>query len=89
MKIVDVKVLKFHTISHVVRDSEFHSHPGPAHDSTENLLVITCDDGTEGLAFGPMDERVILSTVNEMLIGVDPFVRERIGRRRVERQILR
>ena len=89
MKIVDVKVLKFHTISHVVRDSEFHSHPGPAHDSTENLLVITCDDGTEGLAFGPMDERVILSTVKEILIGEDPFFRERIWRRLVQLQRLR
>ena len=56
MKIIDVKVLKFHAVSNVVRDSEFHTHPGPKHDTVEKVLVIKCDDGTEGIAFGPMDE---------------------------------
>ena len=71
MKIIDVNVLKFHAVSEVVRDSEFHVHPGPRHDTVEKVLVIKCDDGTEGIAFGPMDERVILSTVKEILIGED------------------
>ena len=68
MKIIEVKVLQFHAVSHVIRDSEFHTHPGPEHDSIEKVLVIKCDDGTEGLAFGPMDERVILSTIKDILI---------------------
>ena len=55
----------------------------------EKVLVIKCDDGTEGIAFGPMDERVILSTVKEILIGEDPFFRERIWRRLVQLQRLR
>ena len=35
MKIVDVIVESFNYKSHIVRDSEGHTHPGPEHDATQ------------------------------------------------------
>ena len=88
MKIVDVKVDFIHFISSMVRDGEFHSHPGKPHDGKQAMLSIICDDGTSGYYFGPMTERVVLGGCREILIGEDPLYRERIYRRLLQYQRL-
>ncbi|MBT3266721.1 enolase [Candidatus Poribacteria bacterium] len=87
MKIVDVRVETFRTKSRIVRDSEGHTHPGPEHDSTGSLLRIVTDDGAEGYTFGA-NGRVIDGLVKPLLIGEDPFYRERIWQMLKERQRL-
>jgi L-alanine-DL-glutamate epimerase-like enolase superfamily enzyme len=87
MKIVDVRVERFRTKSRIVRDSEGHTHPGPEHDSTGSLLRIVTDDGAEGYTFGA-NGSVIEGLVKPLLIGEDPFYRERIWQMLKERQRL-
>ncbi|MAF09184.1 enolase [Candidatus Poribacteria bacterium] len=87
MKIVDVRVETFRTKSRMVRDSEGHTHPGPEHDSTGSLLRIVTDDGVEGYTFGA-NRSVIDGLVKPLLIGEDPFYRERIWQMLKERQRL-
>jgi L-alanine-DL-glutamate epimerase-like enolase superfamily enzyme len=87
MKIADVRVEAFRTKSRIVRDSEGHTHPGPEHDSTGSLLRIVTDDGVEGYTFGA-NRGVIDGLVKPLLIGEDPFYRERIWQMLKERQRL-
>jgi L-alanine-DL-glutamate epimerase-like enolase superfamily enzyme len=87
MKIVDLITQTFHYKSRVVRDSEGHSHPGPEHDATQALLRIVSDEGVEGYAFGA-NARVIHGLVEPILLGEDPFYRERIWQKLKERQRL-
>ncbi len=88
MKIIDVKVDFIHYRSCMVRDGEFHSHPGKPHDARESLLTIRCDDGTEGYCFGPMVASVVTGGVRQILLGEDPLYRERIYRRLLQYQRL-
>jgi L-alanine-DL-glutamate epimerase-like enolase superfamily enzyme len=87
MKIVDVSVETFTYKSRIVRDSEGHTHPGPEHDATQTLLRIVTDDGVEGYSFGA-GRGPIERIVKPILLGQDPFYRERIWQQLRERQRL-
>jgi L-alanine-DL-glutamate epimerase-like enolase superfamily enzyme len=87
MKIVDLITEAFRYRSRVVRDSEGHTHPGPEHDATQTVLRIVTDEGVEGHAFGA-NAQVIQGIVKPLLVGEDPFYRERIWQSLKERQRL-
>src|SRR4051812_40009637 len=82
MKIVDVSVRAFSHMSPIVRDSDGHSHPGEPHPVRQALLTITADDGSQGHCFSPSPEVVrphlIDGFVRKVIIGQDPFDRERL-----------
>ena len=87
MKITDVVTETFTYTSRIIRDSEGHSHPGPAHDAQQTLLRIVTDEGVEGYTFGA-NASAIERIVKPLLLGEDPFYRERIWQRLKERQRL-
>jgi L-alanine-DL-glutamate epimerase-like enolase superfamily enzyme len=87
MKIVDVQTTTFRYESKTVRDTEGHAHPGEPHEATQTLLRILTDEGIEGQVLGA-SPRVIQSIVKPLLIGQDPFYRERIWQALKERQRL-
>lgn len=87
MKIVDVKTETFRYMSNKVRDSEGHGHPGPEHEASETLLRIITDEGVEGYHFG-VNAAAIHRLVKPILIGEDPFYREKIWQSIKERQRL-
>ncbi len=87
MKIVDLVTETFHHRSRVVRDSEGHTHPGPEHDARQCLLRIVTNEGVEGYCFGA-NAAVVEHVVKPLLIGEDPFYRERIWQTLKERQRL-
>jgi L-alanine-DL-glutamate epimerase-like enolase superfamily enzyme len=88
MKIARVHVEKFRYRSQIARDSEGHGHPGPEHDAVQSLLTIETDDGPSGHYFGPIEAGPIDNIVAPMLVGEDPFYRERIWHALKERQRL-
>ena len=77
MEIVDLVVETFRYHSQVVRDSEGHTHPGPEHEARQTLLRVVSDEGIEGYAFGTRAE-VIQHIVKPVLVGADPFYRDRV-----------
>ncbi len=87
MKITDLITETFTYQSRVVRDSEGHAHPGPAHDATQTLLRVVTDDGHEGYAFGA-NAHIIEGLIKPLLVGEHPFYRERIWQMLKERQRL-
>ena len=87
MKIIDVVTETFTYTSQTIRDSEGHGHPGPAHEAQQTLLRIITDEGAEGYTFGA-NAGVIERVVKPVLLGEDPFYRERIWQRLKERQRL-
>ncbi len=87
MKIVDVITQTFHYQSTIVRDSEGHTHPGPAHDAKQTLLHIVSDAGIVGYAFGA-DAEIVKQYVKPTMIGENPFYRERLWQMLRERQRL-
>jgi L-alanine-DL-glutamate epimerase-like enolase superfamily enzyme len=87
MKIVDVVSEIFQYKSKIVRDSEGHTHPGPEHEANQTLLRIVTDEGAEGYSFGA-NKPVIEQIVKPILIGADPFYREKIWQILRERQRL-
>jgi len=87
MRIVDVVVETFAYKTQIVRDSEGHTHPGPEHDATQTLLRIVTDTGVEGYSFGA-SRGPIERIVKPILLGQDPFYRERIWQQLKERQRL-
>src|ERR1700730_16571199 len=88
MKIAAVGVQRFRFRSNGVRDSDGHGHPGPEQDAVQSLLTITTDDGASGHYFGGVSAGAIEQIVAPMLIGEDPFYRERIWHALKERQRL-
>ena len=88
MKIVAVNVEKFHYRSKIVRDSEGHGHPGAEQDAVQSLLTIKTDDGARGHYFGAIETGAIEHIVAPVLVGEDPFYRERIWHALKERQRL-
>ena len=88
MKIVAVNVEKFHYRSKIVRDSDGHGHPGAEQDAVQSLLTIETDDGASGHYFGAVETGAIEHIVGPVLIGEDPFYRERIWHALKERQRL-
>jgi L-alanine-DL-glutamate epimerase-like enolase superfamily enzyme len=87
MKITEITTQTFTYTSRVTRDSEGHTHPGPEHEARQTLLRIATDEGVEGYAFGANPD-VIRSVVAPILLGEDPFYRERIWQKLKERQRL-
>jgi L-alanine-DL-glutamate epimerase-like enolase superfamily enzyme len=81
MKITKVEVRKINYTSLIVRDAEGHGHPGKPHDATVDFLTISCDDGTEGYAFGGIAADVVNNIIGPSIVGEDPFFRERIWQR--------
>jgi L-alanine-DL-glutamate epimerase-like enolase superfamily enzyme len=88
MKIVDVTVQTFAYRSKTVRDSEGHGHPGPEHDATQTLVTIHTDEGVSGYAFGVIARGTLENLVKPILVGQDPFYRERLWQALKERQRL-
>ena len=81
MKIVDINVRVFVYKTRNARDRAGHSHPGEETDAEHALLTIVCDDGTEGYSlYQPEVIRpyVIDRLIKPILIGQDPFERERL-----------
>ena len=81
MKIVDIRGRVFRYISKQVRDSDGRTRPGDPHDARQALLTITADDGSEGHSLSPIEvvrPHLVNGFVRRVLIGQDPFDRERI-----------
>ncbi len=87
MRIVDVRAETFLYKSRTVQDSDGHLHPGPEHDTKQTLLRIVTDEGVEGHAFGANPE-LIEHVVKPMLVGQDPFYREKLWQELMKRQRL-
>jgi L-alanine-DL-glutamate epimerase-like enolase superfamily enzyme len=71
----------FHYLSSRSSDSAGHSHPGPEKRVTMAMLTITTDDGHRGHAFGPVEvirPHILEAFARKVLIGQDPFDRERL-----------
>ena len=85
MKIADVTAQRFRYQSEKVRDSEGHTHPGDPHEATETLVTIKTDGGAEGYCFGASPE-VIRNLVRPLILGEDPYDREKIWRHLNEMQ---
>ena len=88
MKIAELKVERFRYRSQSVRDSEGHGHPGPEHDAVQSMLTISTDDGVSGHYFGGISADVLANVIHPVLIGENPFYRERIWHALKERQRL-
>lgn len=81
MKIERVHGTVFHYMSSRSSDSAGHSHPGPEKRVTMAMLTITTDDGHRGHAFGPVEvirPHILEAFARKVLIGQDPFDRERL-----------
>ncbi|MCC6176037.1 MAG: enolase [Chloroflexi bacterium] len=86
MKITDVTVQRFRYRSRSVRDSDGHGHPGPEHDAVQSVLTIETDEGVSGYAFGVPNEATVVNIIRPMLLGEDPFYREKLWHAIKERQ---
>jgi L-alanine-DL-glutamate epimerase-like enolase superfamily enzyme len=81
MKIIDVKARVFLHTTRRHQEAAGHAHPGEPHKVKQALLTITCDDGWEGHCFGVPEvirPHVIDKFVKTVLVGQDPFDRERL-----------
>ncbi|NSL56927.1 mandelate racemase family protein [Uliginosibacterium aquaticum] len=81
MKIESIRGTVFTYPSKRSVDSAGHSHPGPEKDAKLAMLTITCDDGSAGHAFGPVEvvrKHVFDAFFRKVMIGADPFMREQI-----------
>ena len=87
MKITEITTQTFTYTSRTTRDSEGHTHPGPEHEARQTLLRIATAEGVEGYSFG-VNPDIIRSIVAPMLLGEDPFYRERVWQKLKERQRL-
>src|SRR5688572_2898243 len=85
MKIVDVRWRRIRSRNRIQRDSEGRVHPGPERESAAALMTLVTDDGAEGYYFGASPE-VIEGVIKPLLVGEDPFDREKIWQRLAERQ---
>ena len=81
MRIEDVSTRVFRTTTRRHADTAGHAHPGPAHQVETALLTIRTDTGDEGYCFSPpqiVREHVLDKFVRKVLIGADPFDREKL-----------
>ncbi|VDZ82515.1 L-Ala-D/L-Glu epimerase [Kluyvera intermedia] len=81
MKIESVNVTVFQHPTRRVSDSAGHSHPGPESMAKMAMLTITADDGSKGYSFAPPEivrPFVVNTFFRKVLVGQDPFDRERI-----------
>jgi len=81
MKIERVQGTVFHYLTSRSVDSAGHSHPGPEKRANMAMVTITADDGSKGYAFGPPEvvrPHILEAFARKVLIGQDPFDRERL-----------
>lgn len=81
MKIVDVRVRVFLTITRRHQDAAGHGHPGEPYRIRRAILSVVCDNGAEGHCFAPPEvvrPHVVDTFFKKVLVGQDPFDRERI-----------
>ena len=81
MKIESVNVTVFQYPTRRVSDSAGHSHPGAESMAKMAMLTITADDGTRGFSFAPPEvvrPFVVNTFFRKVMVGQDPFNRERI-----------
>lgn len=81
MKIERVQGTVFEYLSKRCSDSAGHSHPGPEQRVKMAMLTITTDDGQRGHAFAPPEvirPFILEAYVRKVLVGQDPFDRERL-----------
>lgn len=81
MKIESLRGTVFTYLSKRSVDSAGHSHPGPEKEARMAMLTLTCDDGSQGHAFGPVEvirQHVLDAFFRKVMIGADPFMREEI-----------
>ncbi|HET6466953.1 MAG TPA: enolase C-terminal domain-like protein [Geminicoccaceae bacterium] len=81
MKIVDVKTRVFTYQTETMKDTDGHTHPGPAREARNALLTVTCDDGSEGHVIAApalVREDMLAEFVRPVLIGADPLRIEKL-----------
>ncbi len=81
MKITSVDVTVFTYPTRRVSDSAGHSHPGEESQAKMAMLTIATDEGDKGYAFAPPEvirPYIVNSFFRKVLIGQDPFDRERL-----------
>ena len=81
MRIEEVSARVFKTTTRRHADTAGHAHPGPAHQVEMAILTIRTDTGDEGYCFSPpqiVREHVLEKFVRKVLIGADPFDREKL-----------
>ena len=81
MKIVDVKTRVFTYQTETMKDTDGHTHPGPAREARNALLTVTCDDGSEGHVIAApalVREDMLTEFVRPVLIGADPLRIEKL-----------
>lgn len=84
-----VEVRVFTTTAHTAVDEGGHRHPSAAHEVREALLEITDQDGVTGYCQIQPDHlrpSVLAKHVRPVLIGQDPWERERLWREMAHRQ---
>src|SRR5262245_42653468 len=89
MRIESLTVRCFTYPTRTLHDSEGHAHPGPEREARLALLTLQADDGTEGHAFGSPDTlraTVLEGHLRPVLLGQDPFDRERLWQSLARRQ---
>ncbi|WP_030898019.1 enolase C-terminal domain-like protein [Streptomyces sp. NRRL F-5126] len=87
--ISDVSVRVFRTTTALVHDSDGHAHPGEPHTVTRALLTLTDSDGVQGRCLAGeahVGEDQLQGHVRPVLIGQDPFDRERLWQLLARRQ---
>ena len=81
MKISDIRVRVFTYSTNEMKDSDGHTHPGPARQARQALLTITTDDGHEGHCIAAPEAvrpSMIDGFVKVVLMGEDPYNREKL-----------
>src|ERR687894_45194 len=81
MRIENVTVRVFIHKTKTMHDTDGHAHPGPEREARQALFTVVADDGTEGYAFGSPEglrKHVIDGYVKKVLVGQDPFDREKL-----------
>lgn len=81
MKIEHVGVRVFTHTTRQMKDSDGHSHPCEPRQTKSALLTIRCDDGSAGHQVGSVEllrPHIIENFVKPVLLGQDPFMRERL-----------
>ncbi len=85
MKISEVRVETFRYTSDKGKDIQGHGHPARPHEARQTMLTIVSDEGVCGYSFGD-DITMALGLVRPLLLGEDPFYRERIWQNLYQRQ---
>jgi L-alanine-DL-glutamate epimerase-like enolase superfamily enzyme len=89
LKIVDVTVRVFAYKTNIARDKAGHAHPGKASDAQYALLTVISDEGAEGYClYRPevIRTHVVERLFKPILVGKDPFERERLWQELLLRQ---